>query len=215
MKRFLYSIALIVTILLLASCSIPIGDDVLNISTDGVKFIKGDSDETKTADEAIDEEDMEDEADEPEEADGNDEDETEGKQPTDQGQKTADSANITCPEDINTNYDEIIKVLEDDFYFPECADVKSIRHGGDRFRFDLYQEGGNYEELFNEYLEFTGEQVTNRNVNYSWETADLRFYLDPDTETGDISIGFTQRDEGVNMEFDYILPDLEDEDDDD
>lgn len=220
MKRLFLSLSLIAMLTLLAGCiSIPLGKDVLEISTDGVKLIKGDSSEEAEEDDSTDDEEVDEEdatAEEDETADENETEEDDGDNASESSADTTQaSANVTCPEDINTNYDEIIKVLEDDFYFPECADVKSISHGNDSFRFDLYQEGGNYEDLFNEYLEFTGEQVNHRDVNYGREMANLRFYLDPDTETGDISIDFTQRDEGVDMEFNYRIPQPEDEEDDD
>lgn len=225
MKRFFLSLIFVATITLLAGCvSIPLGDDVLEISTDGVKLIKGnsdasgdeademeDTDDTDEEDEMDEEDGVEDEneVDEEEESDedsDNDEDSASGKV---QGEAEGGSG-VTCPDDFNTDYSRIIDEIEHEFYFPECAGVAKMQKGN-TFTFRLLQAGGDYEDLFDEYLEFA-EDPFKEDLNLTNGTADLRFYLhDVEEEIGSMQINFRQQEDHVRMDFTYRYPEESDD----
>lgn len=226
MKRFFLSLTLVAVMILLAGCvSIPLGDDVLEISTDGVKLIKGDSDAAgdeadKTEDvdndeDGIDEEDEVDNEDEVDEEDeGDDDSDADDDKTSTSGKAQGEvegGSDVTCPDDFNTDYSRIIEEIDHEFYFPECAGVAKMEKGN-TFQFRLLQAGGDYEDLFDEYLDFA-EEPFREDINLTNGTADLRFYLhDIEEEIGSMIINFRQEEDHVRMDFSYRYPE-ESEDD--
>src|SRR5690625_7630734 len=91
MKKFLLGCCLLITVGLLAGCvSVPIGDSVLEISTDGVEFVPGDNSDTNQ--------------DNPLNVESDVDDEPEGNMEDVAGQEgTADSENNEEPEESTKN----------------------------------------------------------------------------------------------------------------
>jgi len=219
MKRFFLSLLMVAMITVLAGCiSIPLGDDVLEISGDGVKFYKGGKDDAASEDEDVD---LDDETDADDDADlegDNEEDETDaedsdaGDGGTTQGTSTTQSA--TCPQDINTDYSRLEKSLVHDFYLPECADLGRINVSGDHVDFDFKVHGGEFEAIFDEYLD-SFDEINKQEIDPSWQLGWGRVDANLVNDAGEVSgavVNIEQKEEHVDVNVRYYLPVEEEED---
>ena|SRR5690625_3142587 len=230
MKRFLLSLLMVAMITFLAGCiSIPLGDDVLEISGDGVKLYKGgkeeaiedegnddgednnENDDVNLNDEANadDEVDSENNADENE---SNAEESTKGMGTTSQGALIT-TPNATCPEELNTDYSRLEKFFVHEFYLPECSDLGRVNMDEDSISFKFNVHDLDFEEIFDEYLDYFDE-ITTQEIDPTWSMGWAKVnanLVNAADEMSTIGVTIEQKEEYAEVSVRYNLP-VEEED---
>ncbi len=181
-------------LLFLAGCvSIPIGDDVLKISTEGIEFVEEVDSSLEDIEEEMGEQEVvgQEEKDEEQEADPENEeiDSTASEEDTEEVK--------TCEED----YSVFLEELPEDFPMPECAVIGNILL--DNSRFDgSYHVKGDWEDTFNFYKEYMGENIESRNQN----PTELDGQLEGIINGGNMYINISQSENIVEVRVHYRFP---------
>jgi len=178
MKKFLLGCCLLITVGLLAGCvSVPIGDSVLEISTDGVEFVPGDNSDTNQDNPLNVESDVEDEPEgnmgdmeEPEEFADNENSE-EPEESTNNEEASTITSDRQCDEQ---DYSEVTNNIDVDFHIPECAILLKVTKGDNRIDASLNIEDEDWKTILEEYRDYFGDEIYSENVDLGGESAELK-----------------------------------------
>lgn len=160
MRRMYQMISLLALSTLLTACiSIPIGDQTLEISTDGINMVSNDEKDDTEEDVAAEGEGKETDGEtaEQNDSDGN---VTKEKNQTDDSQTAAKN----CGEQ---DYSPIKDDLEPGFYIPDCAVLTSVEKAKSGLYAYFEIEGGNAQEIFKAYQDYFGDKIQSENQNIS------------------------------------------------
>lgn len=163
MKKVIFSISFICMSIILSGCSIPIGDNVLHISTDGIEF-----EEKEGSSDVVEEVDAEEETDKEENIDLGEEAEEDAESTT----STNDSTN-KCDDD----YSVITDNLPPNTPIFDCAEITSVSQT-DQYIDAYYTAPGDWNDIFNMYKDFLGDNLTEQQQSPQDGNANVKGLID-------------------------------------
>lgn len=220
MKKIFYFSCLLALSLLLVGCmSIPVGDQTLKLSTDGVELVENEGEEVQ--ENPIEEENPS--VDEAEKAEGDEKQSTEeqvdkeqsvieedqedvDKEQADRVQENKgekereEKENRQCVEqDLSLLTEELVE----DFYIPACAELTNVSKSNQRV--DAYVKvEGDWQETAQAYKKYFGDRITSENQNISDKAANL--IADFGENDGKAEVRISQDGEFVSMRIIYNQP---------
>lgn len=172
MKRWIHVFMIMTMIVMLSGCfSIPIGDGVLEISTDGIDFVG--KDEEKEMDQTESEE-VDVFAEEEEDATTDEITEETANQETNDDEKTTNN----CEEQ---DLSAITDSLMEGFFIPDCAALMSVSKTTNSLDADLSVEG-DWQAVYNGYKEYFSDKLISESQNPSEKSGDLQATLYDDEQ---------------------------------
>lgn len=189
MRSYILILITLLTITVLAACSIPIGEGEISISSDGITFSENN---------ASDSEEVENEsavpvttAEENELNDTGDEDavvDEKNDEPTEQNE----SADEICDEQ---DHSALINNIGEDIYIPECAVIQSQSLSSDTTSAQLEIPNSNWEEIAKEYREALSKYGFKEDSDFNSDSIIFRFK--PEEDIFSTSIINIQQDENA------------------
>lgn len=146
------------------------GDDVLEISSEGINFVS--ADEESDNNEEIETNDSPDSENENNNESNENEDETFAQKDNElenNKENEPNSTNVCEAQD----HSDITESIEGELYIPECAILTDISKSGGAIRASLVIEESNWEDITVEYLNDLGDQITRENQYISNENVKL------------------------------------------
>lgn len=190
MKKSIYFLSFFYVSILLAGCiSIPFGDNVLEISTDGIEFVDNQEGDEPGEQEVMEELRAEEEIDLSEEV-SSDLEVKDGNSDSD-----SEEPKNSCEEqDHSTVTDDLVP----DFFIPDCALLTNVSKDSNGLDAYFTVKGGDWQEIFKAYKEFFGDFLNQERQNPASQDAELSatLYDNPDDYT---IIQINQGDEEVSL----------------
>ncbi len=198
-KKLFLGLSMAFMVFVLAGCiSIPIGDSVLEITTDGVEFVTsddaGNGDDNNVSMDENNNDDFDMTNDNGENANGNENSDGSGQSDSSNDGSMSASSSGFCTSTEDHSF--FTKHVNGEFYIPECAvltDVKNNDHESDGY-FEV--PGATWDQVHDAYIEAHGDQFTKEDVNISGSSAYLQ--IDFGNETG-LRVDINQGEEQVNL----------------
>lgn len=205
MKKTLIGFSLFAMIILLAGCiSIPIGDNVLKISTDGIEFVDGEGNMDEAAgDEEEDAEEEESDEAESDETDEAESDETDEADETKDADSSAKSSKSGCQEE---DHSSVTDVLVPGFYIPECAVLESVSKDSTSLTAGFSVPGADWKDIFNEYKEYFGDNLDSESENPQSGSGEMYAYIYPGDDSNYVRIRIDQNEDYVALQILQYFP---------
>lgn len=187
MKKFLLAVGFLLFATILAGCiTIPIGDDMLEISSDGIQFVPKDDDGSNNNNNeeynANGEDGLENDPDHNGDSvadNENSQGEAENSEGSDESGDNNDANTATPGQECEKqDHSAIFDSIGMDLYIPECAVLQNINKSSDTVTATLELEGRDWAEVFDEFVEFangTDYDITKEDRNIQNESGDLRY----------------------------------------
>lgn len=201
MRKLLLILFSMVVIGMLSGCSIPIGDGVLTISSDGIDFISGEGD-TEFAEDDSDvlmntpDEDMSQEEDEAEDQSDFDNEaaQMDENNQAQQPETAASSGMCNNPQD----HSSLLNNIGEPFYFPECAVIKSSSLSTSVTDAELEIPNSNWQDVAAEYREELSSYDVTESSNFENESVSFSFKLDEEY-WGTTNVNINQEENNVRL----------------
>jgi len=224
-RKLIFGLSFSLMAFVLAGCiTIPIGDNVLEISTDGIEFVSDDSSD-ENADENNDPSDNsnadnnnnnnnknDDMNSNNDDANGNNDDLNENNDHMNNTGEAPDASNITTggkggPADSNCeqamDHTPFTKHVNYDLYIPDCSELKNVQTQSRYIVGYFLLEDADWEEVYEDYMAFyeSDGEVTRNESDLQGQEGHLRANL-PDDGTSRVSI-FQLKDGSVEIQLRY------------
>lgn len=211
MRRLMLTLSTVFMLCFLAGCSLPIGDGLLTISSEGVDFIKGENNEKDLAEDdedgaipAVTEtEDSADDVDKEQDNEANDSQSGEmndanGDAEANEDKQTSSSHNNCEKQD----HSRVLQQIGNDFYIPDCAVITSQTFSENDVTIYLDLPDADWEEVADDYRAKLPRDGFSDSTNFESQQALIYFkqYGD-DSDSSHITI--QQADKGEVGEEDY------------
>lgn len=203
MRKVTYFISFLALALLLAGCiTIPVGEDTVKISANGVEWLTNDEEGQEEAiEDTAEETGHEEVAVEPEstneQAEPTNQEEETNDEPSEEESNDASTGATTTSQCEEQDHSAMTDHLVPNFYIPECAELTDLSKDKNSLTAHLTVEG-DWQEVFQAYQDFFGDQLSSENQNISGKTVRLTAYLYEDTDAY-TQIDINQSDEHVKI----------------
>ncbi|MBO1005307.1 hypothetical protein [Pseudogracilibacillus auburnensis] len=191
MKKLIHLLTILSMSIILVGCiSIPFGDDVLKISTDGVEFVNEEKNE-------LEEEEVTEAQEEVGEPDGEIEETVNDATHETEEENTETDSDNTPQQCEEQDYSAIMNDLQEGFFIPDCALIESVTKNELELQAYLTAEG-DWQDIFTDYQTFFGSSIDEESQSPASGTARLKAFQDKTANIYTV-IELTQKEEFVQI----------------